>query len=81
MLVTYSPGYYVDCLRELAKHCEGGKSMTAEEQAQIVRGWATVVVGKSGKESEGDAMETDEDDETEAGERLGPRYTGLRCMA
>ena len=74
LFVTYAPGYYVDCLRELGKLCLGGRLLNWEEQAEVVSRWSTKLV-RVGKKSEGtDEGEEDDDD-------FAPEFTGLRCMA
>jgi hypothetical protein len=40
-----------------------------------------VVVGKRYSKEERDTIEEDKYDDEEGNEKLGPRYTGLRCMA
>jgi mannose-6-phosphate isomerase-like protein (cupin superfamily) len=91
IFVTYSPGYYVDCLREMAKLCEDGKLLGVKEQAQVVSGWATAIVvremAKDDGRDEDDEMDEDEEDDEEESEKvgnrekMGPRYEGLKCMA
>jgi len=73
LFITYAPGYYVECLRALARLCDGRSVLTMEEQAQAVQQWATIIVARG----DGDDAMDDDDDEEEG----GPRYTGLRCMA
>jgi hypothetical protein len=77
MLVTYAPGSYVECLREMGRLYGGGKTLSGEELRGLFGQWSTVIIGEGGSPGQGSANEDeDEDDEDSA-----PRYTGLRCMA
>jgi hypothetical protein len=59
--------------------------LTSEQQAKVVQSWATVVITRGNSREAGDAMDEDEesseDENVEGNERMGPSYTGLRCMA
>lgn len=62
-----------------------GQVLRAEEQARIVQNWGTVVVSAEGTSVAGGAsMDEDEssgDEDVEGKEKIGPKYTGLKCMA
>jgi hypothetical protein len=78
VMVVYSPGFYVECLRELAGLWEraGGKDVGVEEQVDVMRGWGTLVVEETGPGDE----EMDELEEEESEEEEDQRGT-LQCMA
>lgn len=80
MFVVYFPGFYVDCLKELAalwKDSEGGV-VNVDEQVEVMKGWGTVIAQEESKGGDDDEME-DDDDESE--EEEDERGSGLQCMA
>jgi mannose-6-phosphate isomerase-like protein (cupin superfamily) len=83
LFVTYAPGYYVDFWREMARACEGGKALSSEEQASLMRGWATTVGGEQGGAVMTEDVETEEDVDEGDDEDMGggPQYQRLMCMA
>ena len=82
MFVVYMPGFYVECLRELASLWtkEEGVVVSVQEQVNVMRSWGTVIVREEAEsETGGDDDEMEEDDE-ESEEEEDERGTGLQCM-
>ena len=88
MVATYTPGYYIDCLRECARIQKEKGMLSVEERKEVLLGWGTVLVDearverkteqRSEKVEEGEDEEMGEDSDEE---EVAVRETGLRCMA
>jgi len=79
MFVIYSPGFYVECMRELAalwKDNEGA-IVSVAQQVQVMNNWGTAIVIEEPEDEKGEEVEED-DDESEREE--DERGTGLQCM-
>ena len=80
MFVVYFPGFYVECMRELAALWtdQDGVVVSVEQQVQVMKDWGTVMVTEKSELEEEEKIE--EDDEDSGGE-AEERGTGLQCMA
>jgi hypothetical protein len=80
---VYFPGFYVECLRELAALWakEEGTVVSVQEQVDVMRGWGTVIVSEEPAEESGGGEEMEEDEDDESEEEDDGRGTGLQCMA
>lgn len=80
MFVVYFPGFYVECMRELAalwKDNEGAV-VTVEQQVQVMKAWGTVIVSEEPEGRDEEEMEEDDEDSEREEDERG---AGLQCMA
>lgn len=80
--MVYFPGFYVECLRELAALWakEENAIVSVQEQVDVMKSWGTVIVSEEAAEESGGDEEMEEDDEESEEEEYG-RGTTLQCMA
>jgi glyoxylate utilization-related uncharacterized protein len=83
IFVVYMPGFYVECLRELAALWakEEGVVVSVQEQMDVMRSWGTVIVREEAERETGGNDEEMEEDDEESEENEDERGSGLQCMA
>jgi mannose-6-phosphate isomerase-like protein (cupin superfamily) len=81
IFLVYFPGFYVECMRELAALWKDNEDavVSVEQQVQIMKGWGTVLVSEE-ESLAGDDEEMEEDDDGSE-EEVDERGAGLQCMA